>query len=91
MNRTKLRNAALWSGAMALAAFVAGSVPAQAQNVKITSLGAVPGELCALDRALLFEDPSGVNILIQPGRTVNVGESAAAFAFPGPDCGWGVG
>lgn len=39
--------------------------------VTITPLGAADGEFCALDRAMLFEDPSGVKILIQPGRTVS--------------------
>ncbi|MFQ5683802.1 MAG: MBL fold metallo-hydrolase [Candidatus Binatia bacterium] len=43
---------------------------AQAQ-VTITPLGSTPGEFCARDRAMLFEDPSGVRILIQPGRTVS--------------------
>lgn len=43
----------------------------QAANVKITPLGSTQGEFCARDRAMLFEDPSGVRILIQPGRTVN--------------------
>lgn len=54
--------------------FALGMVSAQAQNVTITSLGSVSGELCALDRAMLLQDPSGVNILIQPGRTVNAGD-----------------
>jgi L-ascorbate metabolism protein UlaG (beta-lactamase superfamily) len=57
-------------GAVLAFALALGAVPALAQDVKITSLGSVTGELCALDRAILFEDPSGVNILIQPGRTV---------------------
>lgn len=48
-----------------------GATQALAQSVKITPLGALEGEFCALDRALLFEDPSGVKILIQPGRTVS--------------------
>src|SRR5262245_35377249 len=43
---------------------------AQAQNVTITPLGAVAGEFCVGDRALLFEDPTGVRVLIAPGRTV---------------------
>ena len=51
-----------------------GMLPAQAQNVKLTALGSVEGELCALDRAILMEDPSGVRILIAPGRTVNAGD-----------------
>jgi len=44
---------------------------AWAQTVKITPLGAAAGEFCAGDRALLFEDPTGVRILTAPGRTVN--------------------
>ncbi|HSE01432.1 MAG TPA: MBL fold metallo-hydrolase [Burkholderiales bacterium] len=44
--------------------------PAFAQNVKITPLGSHEGELCANDRATLFEDPSGVRILYDVGRTV---------------------
>ncbi len=43
----------------------------RAQNVKITPLGAQAGEFCSPDRALLFEDPTGVRVLIAPGRTVN--------------------
>ena len=38
-----------------------------AQNVTITPLGAQAGEFCAGDRALLFEDPTGVRVLIAPG------------------------
>ena len=41
-----------------------------AQNVTITPLGAQAGEFCVGDRALLFEDPTGVRVLIAPGRTV---------------------
>jgi L-ascorbate metabolism protein UlaG (beta-lactamase superfamily) len=41
-----------------------------AQNVRITPLGARTGEFCQVDRALLFEDPTGVRILYDPGRTV---------------------
>lgn len=40
-------------------------------NVTITPLGAHAGEFCVGDRALLFEDPTGVRVLIAPGRTVN--------------------
>src|SRR5437762_2495227 len=39
--------------------------------VKITPLGSHAGELCRNDRAMLFEDPSGVRILYDPGRTVD--------------------
>ena len=44
--------------------------PASAQNVKITPLGSHEGELCANDRATLFEDPTGVRILYDVGHTL---------------------
>jgi len=43
---------------------------ASGQTVKITPLGSHAGELCFNDRALLFEDPTGVRILYDAGRTV---------------------
>jgi L-ascorbate metabolism protein UlaG (beta-lactamase superfamily) len=48
----------------------AGCSVAYGQNVKITPLGQRTGEFCFLDRALLFEDPTGVRILYDPGSTV---------------------
>lgn len=39
-------------------------------NVTVTPLGSHDGEFCALDRALIFEDPDGTRILYDPGRTV---------------------
>src|SRR6201990_3764323 len=54
--------------ALLLAAF-----PALAQNVKITPIGAPPGEMCANDRAIIFEDPTGVRILYDAGPTVTGG------------------
>ena len=39
--------------------------------VRVTPLGSHAGELCRNDRALLFEDPTGVRILYDPGRTVD--------------------
>ena len=38
--------------------------------VKITPLGSHAGEFCRNDRALLFEDPTGVRVLYDPGRTI---------------------
>jgi Beta-lactamase superfamily domain len=38
--------------------------------VRITPLGSHQGEFCRNDRALLFEDPTGVRILWDPGRTI---------------------
>jgi L-ascorbate metabolism protein UlaG (beta-lactamase superfamily) len=55
----------IWLGLMALAA-----APVLAQNVKITPLGSHPGELCTSDRALIFEDPTGVRLLYDAGHTV---------------------
>lgn len=53
--------------ALALALAVS---PAVAQNVKITPLGSHDGELCASDRATLFEDPTGVRLLYDVGQTL---------------------
>ena len=47
-----------------------------AQNVKITPLGSHAGELCARDRATIFEDPSGVRILYDAGQSVLGGDDA---------------
>jgi L-ascorbate metabolism protein UlaG (beta-lactamase superfamily) len=47
---------------------------AGAQNVKITSLGTHTGELCDRDRATIFEDPTGVRILYDPGQSVMGGD-----------------
>jgi L-ascorbate metabolism protein UlaG (beta-lactamase superfamily) len=44
--------------------------PALSADVKITALGSHDGEFCALDRALVFEDPDGTRILYDAGRTV---------------------
>ena len=41
-----------------------------AQTVKITPLGSHDGELCANDRALVFEDPTGIRILWDVGQSV---------------------
>src|SRR5438477_7461784 len=55
--------------AIFLAALLASST-AWAQNVKITPLGSHAGELCARDRATIFEDPTGVRILYDAGQSV---------------------
>lgn len=43
----------------------------QSGMVTVTPLGSHTGELCRNDRAMLFEDPTGVRILYDPGRTVD--------------------
>jgi L-ascorbate metabolism protein UlaG (beta-lactamase superfamily) len=66
--------------AAATAVFVATAATAQNtagatdNTVKITPLGAHTGDFCATDRALLFEDPTGVRILYDPGVTVAGGQ-----------------
>ncbi len=50
------------------------SAPVLAQNVKITPVGSHPGELCANDRAIIFEDPTGVRFLYDPAHNVTGGD-----------------
>jgi len=58
-------------GAVAVSFAIGLAIPsAFAQNVKITPVGSHPGELCANDRATIFEDPSGVRILYDAGHTL---------------------
>ncbi|MGB3788112.1 MAG: MBL fold metallo-hydrolase [Phormidesmis sp.] len=55
-----------------LSAVMLGSGAANATegDVKITPLGSHDGEFCAFDRALVLEDPNGLRILYDAGRTV---------------------
>jgi len=48
--------------------------PALAQNVKITPVGSHPGELCANDRAIVFEDPTGVRFVYDTAHNVTGGD-----------------
>ena len=57
---------------------IAGELPAQ--FVKMTPLGARTGEFCSPDRALIFEDPTGVRILYDPGTTVSGGNDPRLLA-----------
>jgi L-ascorbate metabolism protein UlaG (beta-lactamase superfamily) len=52
------------------ALFLLASIASRAQNVTVTALGAHTGEFCSPDRALLFEDPTGVRILFDPATTI---------------------
>lgn len=63
-----------YAGAALVMALVAA--PVFAQNVKITPLGSHEGELCANDRATLFEDPTGVRILYDVGHTLTGADDA---------------
>ncbi|MCI3953177.1 MAG: putative metal-dependent hydrolase [Burkholderiales bacterium] len=60
--------------AACLFAFAVACAPTWAQHVKVTPLGSHAGELCAMDRATIFEDPSGVRILYDAGRSVTGAE-----------------
>ena len=59
-----------YAGAALVLALALAASPAMAQTVKITPVGSHPGELCANDRATIFEDPTGVRILYDVGHTV---------------------
>ena len=54
-----------------------GSSYVNAQTVKITPLGSHAGELCQNDRALIFEDPSGVRVLYDAGAAIAGGTDPA--------------
>ena len=60
--------------AYAAIALALAASPALAQNVKITPIGSHPGELCANDRAMVLEDPTGVRILYDPAHNVTGGD-----------------
>jgi L-ascorbate metabolism protein UlaG (beta-lactamase superfamily) len=52
------------------------AVSAVAQNVKITPIGSHTGELCANDRAIVFEDPTGVRLLYDPAHNLIAGDDS---------------
>jgi L-ascorbate metabolism protein UlaG (beta-lactamase superfamily) len=52
------------------------ALPALAQNVSVTPIGSHPGELCANDRAIVFEDPTGVRLLYDPAHNLTAGDDA---------------
>lgn len=55
-------------------ALMFAALPGLAQNVKITPIGSHPGELCANDRATVFEDPTGVRLLYDPAQNLVAGD-----------------
>ncbi|MEL6158411.1 MAG: MBL fold metallo-hydrolase [Cyanobacteria bacterium J06627_32] len=73
--RSRLRS---WIGPLFVLVLLLSAQPLIAQSppvassepVKITPLGSHEGEFCRLDRALILEDPSGLRILYDAGRTV---------------------
>jgi L-ascorbate metabolism protein UlaG (beta-lactamase superfamily) len=57
--------------ALSCASMLAVDVAHAQGLVKVTPLGSHDGELCVQDRAILFEDPTGVRLLYDPGFTVD--------------------
>jgi len=60
--------------ACATIALTLTALPAFAQNVEITPIGSHAGELCANDRATVFEDPTGVRLLYDPAHNLTAGD-----------------
>src|SRR5205823_14798322 len=59
-----------WQVFYVVMTLIGTSTIALGQNVKVTPIGQRTGEFCAQDRAILFEDPTGVRLLYDPGNTV---------------------
>src|SRR4029450_4967188 len=60
-----------------LAACASSPVPGPpGPTVKVTPLGTHAGELCNRDRAMIFEDPTGVRVLYDAGSSVLGGNDA---------------
>src|SRR5262245_27378422 len=59
-----------WQVLYVVMTLIGTSTIALGQNVKVTPIGQRTGEFCAQDRAILFEDPTGVRLLYDPGNTV---------------------
>lgn len=58
------------AGLSVIGVLVAAGGVSAAETVKVTPFGSHDGEFCAMDRALVFEDPNGTRILYDVGRTV---------------------
>lgn len=65
------------SAVLSIAFLGSCSAVASTTDVGVTPLGSHEGEFCARDRALIFEDPSGLRILYDAGRTVAGAETHA--------------
>jgi L-ascorbate metabolism protein UlaG (beta-lactamase superfamily) len=58
------------SGCASVPGAMPGPAPSPGGVVKVTPLGGFDGEFCALDRAMVFEDPNGTRVLYDPGMSV---------------------
>ena len=52
------------------------TIPAGPTTSRVTPLGTHAGELCNRDRAMIFEDPTGVRVLYDAGTSVLGGDDA---------------
>lgn len=59
--------------ACAVPCLLLAALPGLAQHVEITPIGSHTGELCANDRAIVFEDPTGVRLLYDPAHNLVAG------------------
>ncbi|HEX9128132.1 MAG TPA: MBL fold metallo-hydrolase [Gemmatimonadaceae bacterium] len=64
---------ALFTAALTMPMAGADNPDRSSNTVRITPIGQRTGDDCARDRAMLFEDPTGVRILYDPGVTVTGG------------------
>jgi L-ascorbate metabolism protein UlaG (beta-lactamase superfamily) len=69
-NQTKHTLRVLSIGVLAALVLDPSAMAQQSGKVKITPLGSRTGEYCRFDRALIFEDPTGIRILYDPGITI---------------------
>ena len=69
-NETKHTVRVLSIGVLAALVLDPFAMAQQSGKVKIAPLGSRTGEYCRFDRALIFEDPTGIRILYDPGITV---------------------
>jgi hypothetical protein len=71
MGKVTFRNGRVYAALLAaLCAGIGGTAHGQGL-VRVTPLGSHDGELCSDDRAMIFEDPTGVRLLYDPGRRVD--------------------
>jgi L-ascorbate metabolism protein UlaG (beta-lactamase superfamily) len=71
MRKVTFRNGPVYAALLAALFTGAGRTAGGQGLVRVTPLGSHDGELCSDDRAMLFEDPTGVRLLYDPGRRVD--------------------
>src|SRR5574339_1265071 len=69
--RRRVPAGAVMAAMLIIALCVSGQTVFAQGLVKVTPLGSHDGRLCSDDRAVVFEDPTGVRVLYDPGRRVD--------------------